>query len=119
MFDVTPDYSCGNALAMGFIQFVTETMQDVPLHGTYAHFDCHKTSLTILSAFTILRSGALLPTRSWKWLTSGILVALSLILLVINAVCTCSFLITSEVFLTVTVTSTRNLPKSGPMSMIL
>ena len=75
--------------------------------------------LTDTSAFTVLRSVALLQNPSWKLLTSGMLVALGLVLVVTDAVRTFSFRITSEVDLTVLVTSTSNLPKPGPMSMIL
>ena len=75
--------------------------------------------LTDSSAFTILRSVALLQARSWKLLISGILVALGVMLIVIDAVRTFSFCITSEVDLTVLAISTINLPKPGPMSMIL
>ena len=104
---------------MNFIIFMTQTMQNVSLHGVYAHFDHHRASLTNLSAFTILRSVALLQSHSWKLLTSGILVALGLILVVMDAVRVFSFRRISDVVLTATVTSTRNLPKPGPMLMIL
>ena len=44
MIDVMPACSCGNTLAMDFIVFMTQTMQDIPLHGMYAHFEGHESA---------------------------------------------------------------------------